>query len=75
MENTYLQEANYFLESEEEAGDELGAIYDNYVNGNISDFRTSFETPASLATFLLYVMDLGVDVEKIKKMLSLIEQV
>jgi len=52
--------------------DDLEQIYNNYVNGNISDFKESFKSTSELAQFLVYMFESGVDPREILRAIKLV---
>jgi len=65
---------------EEYIGDDEGVdsvsdmeiIYNDYYNGNITDFKSHFTNSKILAQFLTYIIEMGTDVREIQKMLKVL---
>jgi hypothetical protein len=50
--------------------DKLEEIYNNYFNGNISDFKDSFTSVNEVSQFLNYVIESGTDLRVIHQMVN-----
>lgn len=72
----FLGESDVESYCKEEAGgleqEELETIYNNFVNGNISDFKNAIGSVSELAQFLMYAFESGMDVREIQRMLKIL---
>lgn len=64
--------AEYTRESSSQpfSQEQLEEIFNNYFNGNIEDFKSSFKSVNELAQFLNYVIDSGTDLRVIRQMIN-----
>lgn len=50
----------------------LDEAYNNYFKGNLDDFKKSFKTISETAQFLSFIIENGMDVREIQKMLKVL---